>query len=62
MKMPEILATIKSLAKSQGFYGRLYEHIMETKQVDPDNYQRICDNLEVQHFRDAVDMVLYFET
>lgn len=62
MKMPEILATIKSLAKSQGFYSRLYEHLLETSKVDPIGYQKICDNLEGQHFRDPVDMVLYFET
>lgn len=62
MKMPEILATIKSLAQSQGFYSGLYEHLLQTKEVDPIGYQKICDNLEEQHFLDAVDIILYFET
>lgn len=62
MQMPEILATIKSLAESQGFYGGLYERLLEISEVDPISYKKICDDLEGQNFRDPVDIVLYFET
>lgn len=56
MKRDEILATIKMLASSQGFYGRLYESIMNAAFKD-----EYLDYLESQNFRDAVDMVLFFE-
>lgn len=61
MKMAEILAAIRTLAHSQGFYGRLYRSIMEAQENSPDTYGEIVAKLEAQNFGDAVDMVLYFE-
>ena len=53
MTKDQILDAIKSLAMSQGFYGRLLSEIDE----NPD----ILDVLEEQHFSDSVDMVMYLE-
>ena len=54
MKKEQILNVIKSLAKSQGFYGRLLEHINEQPSY--------LDFLEKQNFKDAIDFVLYMES
>lgn len=62
MKMNEIISTIKSLAQSQGFYGRLLGYLISVKDNDPDKYDRIVEELEGQNFKDPVDMVLYFES
>ena len=53
MNKEQILEVIKSLAKSQGFYGRLLEHINENPSY--------LDFLEKQNFKDSVDFVLYME-
>lgn len=62
MKFDEIIQTIKDLAKSQGFYGRLLYEIEDAKENDREKYERIKVTLEEQNFKDAVDMVLFFET
>ncbi len=54
MNKEQILETITMLAKSQGFYGRLLEHIN-----DEPSY---LDFLEKQNFVDVVDFVLYMES
>ena len=56
MKANEILETIKMLAKSQGFYGRLLNAI-ETSEERED----ILAELESENFKDPVDMVMFFE-
>lgn len=61
MKMDNILEAIWGLAHSQGFYGRLYEAIMELKEEDPEGYEEYKNTLEEQNFKDVLDMVLYFE-
>ena len=43
MKREEIMETIKSLAGSQGFYGRLYGYLME---LDEDEYNEVMAELE----------------
>lgn len=62
MKIGAILETIRGLAASQGFYGRLYRDLMEVKETNPPGWEKVCHELESQNFRDPVDMVLYFET
>lgn len=66
MKEKEILQTIKMLANSQGFYGRLYRDLMEMKnsdnEIDNANYYECIEELEKQNFKDGVDLVLYLET
>jgi hypothetical protein len=61
MKMDQILAAIRTLAHSQGFYGRLYRDFMDAMDNSPEQYQGIVQELEAQNFGDAVDMILYFE-
>lgn len=53
MNKEQILNTIKSLARSQGFYGRLLEDINED--------ETILDELVEQNFADSLDLVLYLE-
>lgn len=53
MVRDEILKIIKSLAQSQGFYGRLLEQIQ--------NNEEDLDYLEQQSFKDAVDLILFLE-
>ena len=54
MKKEQILDVIKSLAKSQGFYGKLLEYINEEPSY--------LDFLEKQNFKDAIDFILYMES
>lgn len=58
MNRNEIIAAIKMLAGSQGFYSRLYEAILSLDEVE---YNNLMDHLESKEFSDTVDMVLYFE-
>lgn len=53
MNKQEILNTIKSLAKSQGFYCRILQAIEKD--------ESILDKLEEQNFKDTVDLIFYFE-
>ena len=61
MKMNEILDAIASLARSQGFYGRLLRDLMRINENDPVRYGKIKSELEEQKFGSVVDMVLFFE-
>lgn len=61
MSMNAILETIKDLSYSQGFYGRLLRSIMELKKNDIEEYERLAEYLEGQNFKDALEMVLFFE-
>lgn len=61
MKREQILQAIKSLAMSQGFYGRLYCALMDLKDREEDVYESYMQSLESQNFSDTVDMVLFFE-
>jgi len=61
MNRYEILDTIKSLACSQGFYGRLLRDLMELKDNDSDAYNELMENWEKQNFGSPVDFVIYLE-
>lgn len=62
MKMNEILSVIRSLARSQGLYGRILKAIEDLRDYgDPDKYDELVSALEAQNFTDPVDVVLYFE-
>lgn len=58
MKKPEILQAIRSLAASQGFYGRL---LMALTSDEPDCVAYL-DYLEQQNFKDVVDLVMFLES
>ena len=57
MNKNEILTAIYELSKSQGFYGRLYQSIMETNEKE-----NILQYLENQNFTDAIDLILFLES
>ncbi|NCA97563.1 MAG: hypothetical protein EOM77_05290 [Bacteroidia bacterium] len=61
MKMEEILAIMKSLARSQGFYGRLLNYLNEIKQNNADHYDALVKKLEAQNFKTPLDVVMYIE-
>ena len=62
MKIEDIMRTIKKLAFSQGFYGRLYAHLIEARENFPDKWSEIVEMLEGQHFSGPVDMVMFLES
>ena len=61
MKMKEILNTIKDLARSQGYYGRLYNDLRELQEEDPDEYEKLTEEWEAEEFETTLDLVLYLE-
>ena len=61
MKRDEIMANIASLARSQGFYGRLYCKLIRMRDNQPDSYDKYMTNLESQNFRDVLDIVACYE-
>jgi len=62
MDIEQILAAIRSLAQSQGYYGRLYNELQKMQTNDPDQWEEVKNMLEAQNFKDSLDMVMYFET
>ena len=58
MEREEIMEKIKSLASSQGLYGRLYRDLME---LDEDEYEQVMLELESQNFKDGVDLIMFIE-
>lgn len=61
MKMKEILSVIACFASSQGFYGRLYNDILEMKKYDKDAYNKLKRTMEAQKFGDALDVIMWIE-
>lgn len=57
MNSTEILNAIKLLAKSQGFYGRLYDKLIDGSKESEDFLQE----LESKNFNDITDLILYYE-
>lgn len=58
MKKEEILSAIRSLAASQGFYGRLL-FVLSSDEPDVVAY---LEYLEEQNFKDVVDLVMFLES
>lgn len=58
MKMEDIIKLIRELAKSQGFYGRLLENILE---LDDESYKELAGLWESKNFADGLDFILYIE-
>ena len=57
MDREKILDAIRSLAASQGFYGRLYNALTDgSEQAD-----EFLNTMEEQNFGDVVDMVIWLE-
>ena len=62
MNAVQVIEVIKDLAKSQGFYSRLWQSIQENILTDEDEYENFQQFCEQQNFKDVVDLVLFFET
>jgi hypothetical protein len=58
MKRDQILATFRSLAQSQGFYGRLLSQI---ESVDEETREDFLSDLESRNFSDPVDLIMWIE-
>ena len=53
MTKGEIYNAIRSLARSQGVYGRLLQQI--------EDHPEVLDVLEEQNFNDVIDLIMYLE-
>ena len=58
MKREEILELVKSLARSQWFYGRLYEAWTSASEEDQ---QAMKELLEAKNFKTWLDFILFIE-
>lgn len=58
MKRGEIKDLLRSLARSQGMYGRLLRDIESMDKVDQEDF---WSELEAQNFKDDLDVIMYFE-
>lgn len=54
MNKEEILKSIKTLSKSQGFYQGLYENLKSNNEL--------LEYLEKQNFKDIMDLILFLES
>lgn len=61
MNREQIMETIRTLAMSQGLYGRILRSLEEAKNNAPENYEKVMEILEFMQFKDAVDLVMFFE-
>lgn len=58
MNRQQIENTLKDLAKSQGFYGRLLARIYALPETQQ---EALWSELEGENFADPLDVVMYFE-
>lgn len=58
MNREQIMDLIRGLAQSTGWYGRLYESIME---MDKDSRDRYFTWLEEQNFKSDLDFIVFYE-
>lgn len=57
MNRKEILDAIAMLAKSQGFYGRLYRSLTDGSE----EAEEALSLMERQNFKDTLDMIMWLE-
>ena len=61
MNINEIMEIILGLTHSQGFYGRLYNELVEIRDNDEEAWVEVVEELEGQNFKEPLDLILYFE-
>lgn len=59
LKKDDIMNIFKSLASSQGFYGRVVSFL---ESLPENEKERNLRALEEQNFKDEVDLILYMES
>lgn len=52
---------VKTMSCSQGFYGRLYENLLELEETDDDSLEELKNAIEEKHFTDTLDFVFWLE-
>ena len=57
MNKKQILKALSNLAKSQGFYGRLYDKLTDGSEES----EAYLEELVEQKFKNAVDLVMFIE-
>ena len=62
MNAVQVLEVIQTLAKSQGFYARMFRALMELKEENPNAFSAWCSSVEARNFKDSVDVVMFFES
>lgn len=62
MNAVQVIEVIKDLAKSQGFYSRMWQTIQENILTDEEKYENFQQFCEQRNFKNSVDLVLFFET
>ena len=62
MKIDEILKVIEDLSHAQGYYGRLYRQMINFRDNHKEDWEIIVAELELQDFKEPLDVVMYFET
>lgn len=60
--MELFLETIKTLAPSQGFYGRLLAQVEELKEESPVAYKELTEEMNKQNFTDTLDVIFFLES
>lgn len=61
MKITQIMATLKELAKSQGLYERIYNELRSYEQYDKEVFEAIKADLEAKNFNDVIDLIMFIE-
>ena len=59
MKRKEIRELFESLSRSQGLYGRLLNDIDNSTEEEQENFWSAMENM---NFKDALDVILYWES
>lgn len=54
----QVIGVIRSLAKSQGFYSRLYANILN---FTKEEYETFKSAVERENFKEPIDVVMFFE-
>ena len=57
----QVIELVRRLSRSQGYYGRLLEHILYLQEYEPEAFEEFKMVIEEQHFKDPVDVALFFE-
>lgn len=57
----QVIELVRQLSRSQGYYGRLLERILYLQEYEPEAFEEFKNVIEEQHFKDPVDVVLFFE-
>lgn len=62
MKFEKMIEIVKELAKSQGYYGRIYQNLLNIKETeDTEAIKEINAWLEENQVKDSLDLVLALE-